>query len=247
MRSSLPLLALLALAACDRPAAPDLPAAEAAPADPSVVADSIVIADSTLLFFVRYTYPQLRDAGPHTDAINQALADSARALIEVFRPEGPPDPSYVYETTVEGGFDVARLDDRLFSAVASYYFYTGGAHGNTDFEPLNYDLTTGRPFALADLFRPDAAYLDTLSAHAGRWVVDEAARLGATRDDFWEEGWAPETANFARFTVGADSLRFYFPPYQIAPYVFGPAEFGVPLDALRPLLATEGPAAALRR
>src|SRR5690606_40796255 len=97
MRPSLPLLALLALAACDRPAAPDLPAAEAAPADPSVVADSIVIADSTLLFFVRYTYPQLRDAGPHTDAINQTLADSARALIEVFRPEGPRSEEHTSE------------------------------------------------------------------------------------------------------------------------------------------------------
>ena len=253
-RPLLPLVALALLglaAACDRPATPDLPVAEApAPAPaaiPTVVSDSIVVADSTLRFFADYVYPQLRDAGPHTEAVNQALADSARALVGWFRPEGPPDPEFAYDTDVEGGYDVGRLDDRLFSAVASYYAYTGGAHGNTDFVPLNYDLTTGRAFALADLFRPGAAYLDTLSAYTDRWIGAEAARLGGTREDFWEEGWAPETGNFARFTVGTDSLRFYFPPYQIGPYAAGPFEMGVPLAPLRPLLADGGPAAALRR
>jgi hypothetical protein len=239
--------ALLGLAACDRTAAPDLPAAGALPADPSVVTDSIVVADSTLLFFADYAYPQLRDAGPHTEAINRALADSARAVVEAFRPTEPPDPSFVYETTVEGGFDVDRLDGRLFSAVASYYFYTGGAHGNFDFMPLNYDLATGRPFTLADLFQPGAAHLDTLSAYTGRWAPGVAVEYGWTPEDFWAEGWAPETGNFSRFTVGADSLRFYFPPYQIAPYAAGSFEMGVPLDLLRPLLAPDGPAAALQR
>jgi hypothetical protein len=248
MRSLFPLVlcALGALAACDRPAAPDVPASEAPPAEPSVVADSLVVADSTLRFFVDYVYPQLRDAGPHTEAINQALADSARALVEVFRPEGPPDPSFVYATTVEGSFDVDRLDARLFSAVASSYFYTGGAHGNTDFTPMNYDLATGRAFGITDLFQPGAAYLDTLSAYTGHWIHEAAAASGWSAEDFWAEGWAPETGNFSRFTVGADSLRFYFPPYQIAAYAAGPFEMGVPLDVVRPLLAADGPAAALQ-
>src|SRR5690606_11541786 len=197
MRPLLPLtlFALLLAVACDRPAAPDLPAAEAPPAAPSVVADSIVIEDSTLLFFVRYRYPRLRDAGPHTDAINRALADSARATVEAYRPEGPPPPerTYPFTTELDVTYDVHRLDDRLFSAVSTLFTYTGGAHPNTHSEVINYDLATGRPFALADLFRPGAAYLDTLSAHADRWVEGEAARIGGTRGDFWEEGWAPET------------------------------------------------------
>ena len=115
-----------------------------------------------------------------------------------------------------------------------------------DFDPLNYDLTTGRPFGLGDLFRPDAAYLDTLSAFTDRWVMDQVERYGGTRDDFWERGWAPETANFFRFTIGTDSLRFYFPPYQIAAYAAGGFDMSVPLDALRPLLSDTGPATALQ-
>jgi hypothetical protein len=243
VRPLLPLALLLGLgAACDRPDDLDAPAAGAA-AEPSVAADSIVIADSTLRFFVDYHYPRLRDAGPHTDALNNALADSARALVERFRPQGPPDPSFVYDTTVEGGFDVARLDGRVFSAVQGLYFYTGGAHGNTDSIPYNYDLTTGRPFGLAEVFRPGAAYLDTLSARTGAFAREAVVAMGGAPEDVWPEGVAPEPSNFARFTVSADTLHLYFPPYQLAAYVFGPFDFGVPLDALRPLLAADGPAA----
>src|SRR5690606_16716448 len=82
----------------------------------------------------------------------------------------------------------------------------GSAHGITDLEPLDSATAPRRPFAHPDLFRPDAASRVAHSAPAGRWVGDESARLGAPRDDFREGGWAPETANFARFTVGADSL-----------------------------------------
>lgn len=243
MRPLLPPAALLAvlLTGCDRPS-PAFPTDDAAPAGPSVAADSLVVADSALQFFVAFGYPQLRDAGPHTDAVNRALADSARAVVERFRPDGPPDPGFPFETTVGGGYDVVRLDRHVFSAAQDLYFYTGGAHGNTDTLPLNYDLTTGRAFGLAALFRPGTAYLDTLSARTAALVRAEAAAAGLSPDDFWEEGWAPETGNFARFALGADTLHLYFPPYQIAPYAAGPFAFGLPLGALRSLLDERGPA-----
>lgn len=243
----------VALAACGAPAPIDGPAFAplvevAVTPDPSFVADSVVIVDSTHLFFVRYRYPQLRDAGPHTDAVNRAIVDSVRATIEVYRPEGPPpERSYRFTTDLDAGFDVHRLDADLFSVVTSFYTYTGGAHGNQHTEVLNVDLVTGRPFGLADLFRPGASYLDTLSATADGWILQEAPRRRATRDDYWEEGWAPESSNFARFTVGTDSLRFYFPPYQIAPYVAGSFAMSVPLTRLQSLLAEERPATVLHR
>jgi hypothetical protein len=242
------LTGLAVLAACDRPAAPDVPAVEgrAAPAAaPSVTMDSLVIEDSTLLFFVRYRYPQLHDAGPHTEALNRAFADSARAYAEAYRPEGPPpEESYSFLTDLDVGYDVFRLDGRLFSALFSVYTYTGGAHPNTDFWPLNYDLATGRPFGLDALFRPETPYLDTLSARTEAYLLGPA---GGEEDWFWREGWAPEIQNFARFAVSTDSLHLFFPPYHVAPYAAGPFAFAVPLDALRPFLADEGPAEALRR
>lgn len=246
----LPFAALLfGLAAC-RPAAPDVPAADdTGPADPSVAADSLVIEDSTLSFFVHYLYPQLRDAGPHTDALNRGFADSARAVVETFRPTEPPDPAFPYETTVDGGFEVDRLDSRLFSAVELYSYYTGGAHPNHDFIPINYDLATGRPFGLGDLFRPETPYLDTLSARTEAHLRAWAGSSGFSEEveeAYWPDGFAPEAVNFSRFTVGSDSLHLHFPPYQLAAYAAGAFYVTVPLDVLRPFLAPSGPADALR-
>lgn len=229
------------LAACARPA--DVPVAAPGPA---VVIDSVVVADSTLRFTAAFAYPQLRDAGPHTDAINQAIADSARAYVERFRPGAAPPPDCMTcQAEVEGEVEVARLDERLFSALISTYTYTGGAHGNADFLPLNVDLATGRRIALADLFAPGSAYLDTLSAEVEVSLARQAGTHGMTASDFWAEGYAPEAGNFARFTLGPDSLTVRFPPYQVGPYAAGPFAASIAYADLRAVLAPDDPAAAL--
>ena len=234
---------LFGLAACDRPIeAPGTPANTAATEpEPTVEADSIIIADSTLRFNVAFRYPQLRDAGPHTDAINAALADSARAYVEVFRPAEEPPDYMTRGSEVEGGFAVTRLDERLFSAVISTYWYTGGAHGNTGFLPATYNLTTGERVGFAHLFASETAYLDTLSARSAALLGQEAESRGFDASGLWAEGYAPEAANFQRFTLGPDSLTLYFPPYQVAPYVAGPFTLALAYTDLRPILDSAGP------
>ena len=238
----LAVLLLLGLAACDRPTGttPNDAAPGALP-EPSVLADSIVAVDSTLRFEAHLQYPQLRDAGPYTDAINAALADSARAYVEAFRPsEVPPSDCMSCAAEVEGGFEVARLDDRVFSGLLSTYWYTGGAHGNTDFLPLNYDLTTGQRITLADLFMPGSAYLDTLSVRTRADLARQAEAGGMTSADFWEEGSAPEAVNFQRFTLGPDSLTIHFPPYQVGPYAAGSFATALAYADLQSVLVPDG-------
>ncbi|NNF58401.1 MAG: DUF3298 and DUF4163 domain-containing protein [Rhodothermaceae bacterium] len=233
---------LLGLAACDRPIeAPGAPARPEPTVEPMVETDSIIVADSALGFTAVFRYPQLHDAGPHTDAINAALADSARAYVDVFRPTEPPPDYMTRGSEVEGSFVVTRLDERLFSARIDTYWYTGGAHGNTDVLPLNYNLTTGDRVALPHLFAPEAAYLDTLSAHSAALLAQEAESRGFSASDLWAEGYAPEAANFQRFTLGPDSLTLYFPPYQVAPYVAGPFAIALAYADVYPLLAPAGP------
>ena len=234
-------LLLLSLAACNQPPidSPSTPAESLAV--PEVETDSIVIADSTLRFSATFRYPQLRDAGPHTEAINTALADSARAYVEVFRPAEVPPDYMTRGSEVEGGFVVTRLDERLFSAVISTYWYTGGAHGNTDFLPVTYNLTTGERVGLAHLFASDAAYLDTLSVRSAALLASEADARGFDASGLWPEGYAPDADNFQRFTLGPDSLTLYFPPYQVAPYVAGPFTVALAYDDLRPALDPAGP------
>ena len=59
---------------------------------------------------------------------------------------------------VEKTFAVFSPSPRYVSVLFTEDSYTGGAHGNLEFDVVNFDLKTGRPLALTDLFpKPEQA------------------------------------------------------------------------------------------
>lgn len=245
-RLLVPLGAAALLAACGAPD-PQRPAPGAASPQPLTVTTArIAEADSAIRFRAEVEYPQIEGgASPAVARVNRAIADSVRAIVEDIRPvpdefTGDPELDRWVVGEVEGGFTEPLLREGLFSARLDLYVYTGGAHGNMLALPLNYDLDTGAPLALGDLFRPSAAYLDTLAARVTQ-------RLTQSRGTGWmfEDALPPDPAYFAVFTLEADSLRFFFPPYAIAPYAVGPSEAALPYAALRAVLRADGPVARL--
>jgi hypothetical protein len=62
----------------------------------------------------------------------------------------------------------------------------------------------------------------------------------------FEDEIPPDPAYFALFTLGADSLTVFFPPYAIASYAAGPSEVSLPYAALRGVLDERGPVGWLR-
>ncbi|MDT0632119.1 DUF3298 domain-containing protein [Rubrivirga sp. S365] len=225
----------------------------------SVRADSVLRGEPALRYTVRIGYPQLTGAAgepvpPTVRAVNAAVRDSVEALADAFRPDSAPPPGEVspaYVVDVTGGYDRVLVTDDLFSALVDVYAFTGGAHGNTFFQPLTFDLTTGRPVLFADLFASNAPAGDTLAAYVERAVVTRLARgLETTVDSvrahngFFSEGLGPIREGRLAFTLGADSLRVHVPPYQLAPHVAGAFDVGVPYGALVPFAP---PGGAVRR
>ncbi|HLA63051.1 MAG TPA: RsiV family protein, partial [Rhodothermales bacterium] len=167
----------------------------------------------------------------------------ARAMVALYRPPGPLPAELLelnpdFEAFVEGGFETDLVRDSLYSGLLAAYAFTGGAHGNQDFRPLNVDLRTGRTLTLPSFFRADAAWRDTLAANSTRRLV---ASLGP---DVLFDGAVPadDPAVFRVFTLAPDSLVLHFPPYAVAPYVAGPQRVAVAWSSLRPLLDPAGPA-----
>ena len=258
----LALLLAAALAACgpapaDAPEA-DRPAETVRPEPTSsaftVRTDSLVEADSALRYRARLPYPQI-DGGPlppAVEAVNAAVVDSVEALARSFRPEAPPPGVSVapYPVEVEGRVGRPFLTDDLFSALVEVYAYTGGAHGNTFFLPLTFDLATGRAVRLGDLFAAGAPAGDTLAAHVDRAVARRlAAQLGTTAADarrvMYTEGLDDVRNGRVAFTLGPDSLHVHIVPYQLAAYAAGSFDVGVPYRTLRPMAAPDGPLARL--
>lgn len=246
--------ALLALAACGPDPAPGTPEADAvtaAPAPPSppagpsltVATDSLLRDEPGLTYRVAIGYPQIRGTAgepmaPALRAVNAAIRDSVEALADDFRPEAPPPgagpPQYPVE--VDGGTPRAWISDDAFSALVEVYAYTGGAHGNTFFLPLTFDLTTGAPVRPADLFADGTPWADTLAARVERGVLRQ---LGS-RDALFAEGLAPIREGRVDLTLGPDSLTVHVPPYQLSSYASGAFHVGVPLADMAPFARPGG-------
>lgn len=220
-----------------------------------VRADSVARSDAALRYTVRIGYPQIRGSAgeplsPTVRSVNDAIRDSVVALADAFRPDSAPPPgdtTATYVVDVEGGYERVLLTDDLFSALVEVYAFTGGAHGNTFFQPLTFDLTTGRPVRFSDLFAPNAPVGDTLAAWVERGVVARLARgLDSTVEEvradglFFAEGLGPIRSGRPAFTLGADSLRVHVPPYQLAPYVAGAFDIGIPYRVLVPFARRGG-------
>lgn len=205
--------------------------------------DSLTARDIDLNYDVAVAYPQITGSdAPAVARVNRAIRDSVSAFIASIKPRpadftGQPEMDQMIIGEAEGGPARTFLRDRIFSSRVDIYAFTGGAHGNVFSFPLTYDLATGEPIRLRDLFRTGIDWPDTLSALT-------TARLAAQQDTTWlfddDVPAAPET--FAYFTLGADSLTVFFPPYAIAPYAAGALEATLPYTDLRFVLSPSGPA-----
>ncbi len=123
---------------------------------------------------------------------------------------------------------------RTVSYIFTVYENTLGVHGNLFFHTFTFDTSTGAELTLADLFAPNAAYLDTLSAISRAQlpgVIGKNADIG-----FITRGTTPEVKNFENFFIDNGYLDILFDPYQVAPYALGPQTLRIPLATLGAIL-----------
>ena len=232
----------VAAGACAPDPAPEVLADDAPFA---LATDSLVAGEPALRYAVALGYPQLRaldgeELSAGARAVNAAVRDTVRALARDFRPVAPPGgvrPDY--PVRVSGGPTRAYVSDRVLSALVTVTAYTGGAHPNTFFLPLTYDLATGRPLAPADLFTPGTPWPDTLAAWTERTAVATIARRlraapAVARAEVFAQGLVPIRQGDVAVTLGRDSLRVHVPPYQLSSRAAGGFDVGVPYAAVRP-------------
>lgn len=257
------LLALLAVAACASPDAPPQTAAPTTsrvpppePSELSVETDSLVERGTPGLV-VTVAYPQVAGvagaAAPNAlDAANRGMRDSVEAFVRTVAPTEPPgafDVAPVFETA--GGFETTLFEADLYSGVVSVVSYSGGAHPNAFSLGLTRDLRTGAPVALADLFRPGAPILDTLSAHVARGVVRQLTERGGMAPDEAREAIAAYNPDGVRlpgvvWALTPGGLRLFVPPYAVMAYAAGSFEIDVPFETLGDMLAGSVPVARFR-
>ncbi|MBN8712653.1 MAG: DUF3298 domain-containing protein [Xanthomonadales bacterium] len=245
------------LAACGHPPAPQ------APAEPAIVASTPAPADSAAVPADHTTTPRYAIAidfptlPPGADVLMQALHDHATAAKREFM-QALPDPqkfpefaSRQLQLLIE--YRVTAGSPAFISVRGTGMMDTGGAHPLPLDASFVLDRQARRVLELGDLFvDPDAAR-DLLATYARsalerKLLAQAPGQNEATPEARREwldnmrgmiaDGTQPEAKNFAEFQVDAGGLLLVFPPYQVAPYVYGAQTVEVPLEvfaaALKP-------------
>jgi ABC-type amino acid transport substrate-binding protein len=248
------LIALAALAACnrDRPerAAPATPApGEAAVVTPAEAAAPMAFESKTPYAEVSLTLPIALRSQPDLHARLYAanvrdlrtFAEGAQAdRTEAGGDEGLPP----YDKSIE--FSPGAETTKLFSLMRTVSEFTGGAHPNAQYGAVLWDKALKREIAAADLFvKPadftalDQALCAAINAEKRR--RDPAAEtVSLTGDGTWKCPRALETPFVLAASTEpgkAGGLTFLVGPYIVGPYAAGSYEVSVPLSAFRALIA----------
>jgi uncharacterized protein len=144
--------------------------------------------------------------------------------------------------THEVGVSVSRIDDRLISATADRYDYSGGAHGNGWSRSINIDRRTGKTLDAKAVFASEG--LKQLTDDCRHQIAadrvyepDNITKEVALRqlDEAYPGVVAEHAVDMARWRFSNDDAVLQFDPYEVGPYAAGPFECKFSIETIRTL------------
>lgn len=215
-----------------------------APLDAVIQFASLDMSEETASGTIRAFYPQI--INPATDG-QKKFNDTIKAMVENFVAQFKKESLSAIDisgakNSFTWAYDLKYQDKNLISVLMSGEQYiSGSAHPSHPMTVLNFDLTTGKIITLADIFQPEAKYLDTLSNFSRQELETRNAKSKFTDEKDILSGTKPKDENFAMFNLSADGLVISFPEYQVAPYVAGISVVTMPWSGLKDILADKAP------
>jgi Protein of unknown function (DUF3298)/Deacetylase PdaC len=221
-----------------------------------IVAKQIKETNKKLNYKVDVEYPQVTGALDNRfDKFNQQAKDLVTRAVLGFKKEmadnakateQTPEPSTLseLESDLSASYTIAVANDELISVRYEIGGYSAGAaHGNSSSHVLNYDLKGNKTLKLADLFKPGAKYLQTISDFCIKDLKRQSKKnADSLPDDMIQSGAGPAAKNFESWTLTKKGLDITFDAYQVGPYAAGPQKVVIPYAALKDLINPGGPA-----
>jgi hypothetical protein len=215
-----------------------------------------------LRYDIYIEYPQLTGStDPNYEKFNQTVRSLMSRKATAFKQEATPDPEQELpdqeerpanepdpesvNSDINIEYAVALAKDDLISIEFTVSSYSAGAaHPNSFTEVVNFDLKSGKPLKLADLFQPGSKYLQALATYCIQALTKQAKDEGpdGMLDEAWiERGAAAELTNYDNWTITRKGLGITFDPYQVAAYAAGPQHVVASYSALQEIIKTDGP------
>jgi hypothetical protein len=199
---------------------------------------------------IKVSYPQL-SAGASTlssgaASFNRQVLALTQKAIRDFEPGTEPG-----KNSFERSYNVLLANDDLISVEMTEYSYSGGAHPNTGFQSLTYDLSANKELELEDLFKPGGDFKTAIAKYV---VADIEKRAIAFEEaDAKSEGRKPvkredpivteeQLSEISSWGLTTRGLVVYF---DFAHAIAAFDRTVVPYDVISEYLKPNGPAAKI--
>ncbi|MEP7103948.1 MAG: DUF4163 domain-containing protein [Candidatus Dojkabacteria bacterium] len=135
------------------------------------------------------------------------------------------DPSGSAKNSLDLDYEVVSNSTKFISILIKGYIYLGGAHGDSVFIPINYDLVHNKIIKFEDL-ETDPLFVSKISSYS---INALKIKLNEPElDSSIESGASADSANFQIFNLYKNGIKITFGDYQVGPYALGPQEVLVP-------------------
>ncbi|MEJ8571351.1 Gmad2 immunoglobulin-like domain-containing protein [Microbaculum marinum] len=224
---------------------------------PDLIGPPLVLQDSSEAADIRVALARTSETVPALFRLTLSRAKSEMAAFgrdaEAEYAEFGDDPDYPWRPwSYDIVFEERYAREPVFSLLESKFTYTGGAHPNTDFDVINFDVRSGREFGLFELFgdlSDGAPVLAAMTEFTRRdLAAQKSERFGETVGEGDEslDVVTPTADTFRLFTLtpardaaGAAGITVHFPPYAVGAYAEGSYEVFIPAEVFAPYLTPE--------
>jgi hypothetical protein len=146
-----------------------------------------------------------------------------------------PDSVKANGSSLKITYQLTTLDPKILVSVRYYSenYLVGSAHPSHTYTAMNYDLIHNKALSLADLFSPNALYLNTISRIVTPLIQDKLKAKTKEPVEIFKEGLEPTAKNYETWNIVPNGLQFTFNEAEVAAYVYGPQEITLPFDKIK--------------
>ncbi|GIQ68833.1 DUF3298/DUF4163 domain-containing protein [Xylanibacillus composti] len=178
--------------------------------------------NGNILYPVVASYEYQAAAAKMNDTI---LQQTYRLLHEQGVPSNPQAESTGY-------YEVKTNERNVLSLSLFNYTFSGGAHGLTLQKSLTFDAETGRPYTLAELFKPNSGFEEKLTEMVRAQIRERDVPLLTD---------PPIVRPDADYYIADKALVIYYQVYEIAPYVYQFPYFPISVYSVQDMILEDGP------
>ena len=146
---------------------------------------------------------------------------------------GDPDNNGGDDIEFKMSYSTYKNDSGIISVMLESAEEFGGAHDATSYKAINFELNGGNTLSLSDILLTDSSeYVSFIKNYI-------LAEMRKTPDKYFStaDNAIDDTFDVNNFVITDSGLRFFFQPYDIAPFAEGQPTFDISYTDLAPFMA----------